>query len=255
MKQSIEQLKSNATITQAWKELASYQRKAVQAKATCARSVFKHLLLVSCLAVDANYQKSVTGTSSAPIVKVKKAACATFQTACKGYFASANLFNGFSAYALTCADPTAKRVTELLKGSYSDAVNTELTNLLKNAFSSTATTSPTKKFKGTRCSAETSTASDCDFICTNVITATGFKANAFHLLDTTSNDRRVLATSQMSLEDDGVDITTATPDDGLTVVAEESVTLESSSTSSGKFASHLVQSLVGLLVLLAVIYH
>lgn len=132
-----------------------------------------------------------------------------------------------------CQNSSFVNLTNTLNGTHSAQVNTDLnsqwTTWLKDLQS---LASSKKKFKGLECDDEdNANAADCDFICQNVLTSTGFREDAFHTLDTSSTTRRrILQTatsgglqfvdSGASLDLDGISV----PDSQLAVAEQTTVT-------------------------------
>lgn len=176
------------------------------AKAACTKAVFKHLIAVTCLAASSMYSTYVSGTMMAPMLKERMSSCMVYQTACIPYYTSAMMQMTSINWIQECQSSAGMQVAMLLSNSttFSASVNTQLNSIYTTQVMAMATASqmsPNMMFAGLMCNSSNQNAADCNFICNNVINATGIKMDAYDNLNTAATMRNLADASMMFTSD------------------------------------------------------
>eukprot|EP01017_Pseudomicrothorax_dubius_P047830 TRINITY_DN862_c0_g1_i1.p1 TRINITY_DN862_c0_g1~~TRINITY_DN862_c0_g1_i1.p1 ORF type:complete len:514 (+),score=115.13 TRINITY_DN862_c0_g1_i1:112-1653(+) len=211
---------TNQTAPQAVKEENNYLKSAInyakdhlkrfiQAKANCAKDVFKHIIAASCLAASANYNTSVTGNANSFKLKLSKKTCLAFQKNCLPYFDAANAIELAYSQLTYCNNAVATKILEGFEETNVTKANQLLNDVYNgwlNDYNIQSQFAANKTVRAPSCTNTQSNASDCNFICQRVINATGANLNLVQTLDVTSNNpSRLLQDSSIDTTDDGFD--------------------------------------------------
>jgi len=207
----------------------------------------KQYYYATCLAALASNATNGTvgGSSTNPSLTLSNNACSGYQSKCYDYFTYAtqaenvlaNVNNANSLFAIEIY--TIVSNTSLSISSMNTQLNVYATQVLA-ALNAAAQNPLTRPWAPISCNNTNTGSSDCNYICTNVITPTGFNEDNFNCISTTSssqaavsNGSRVLTTGSIILSSSGgVNPDAAIADSNSAVVVPVQSTPDTSSASS-----------------------
>jgi len=195
------------------------QNNLVVAKAQCGISVMKQYYYASCMAASASYASNnsqVSGSSTTPVVKLNPSSCSGYSTKCVNYYTYSTQAETVRANCQNSQSLFAAQVYAVVTNQTSmTSINTELNTLVVQVLpilnsAATGTNQAAKPWVGINCNSTNTTASDCNYLCTNVLTATGFDENSYNLVSATSTtSSRMLQSTSGSIS---IDSTGGNPD-------------------------------------------
>jgi hypothetical protein len=196
----------------------------------------KHYYYSTCLAASANYSTNgvVTGTSASPQVLVSPNACSAYQSRCVNYFTYSNQLNTIKVMIDNLRSPFSAALYVIMTTiTNTTALNAALNNLTQSALpalnsgAAVSANAPNAPWTPIKCNSSNTGASDCNYICTNVVNATGFDEASFNSISasTTATSNRVLQnTGGVSFSSQGVNPDAAiSSSDSNVVVSVQSV--------------------------------
>eukprot|EP01017_Pseudomicrothorax_dubius_P007938 TRINITY_DN12557_c0_g1_i2.p1 TRINITY_DN12557_c0_g1~~TRINITY_DN12557_c0_g1_i2.p1 ORF type:complete len:416 (+),score=83.60 TRINITY_DN12557_c0_g1_i2:65-1312(+) len=113
------------------KGVGAYTARITETKEKCAKSLFQHLVAVSCLASSANYKSVVSGTPEKPKVKISRKTCAAHRENCREFFETLEQVEISTSMVNVCKNKVAVSVQEAMKSTEKSLRNSKLMKIIE----------------------------------------------------------------------------------------------------------------------------
>jgi len=205
---------------------------------------------------------TVGGTTSAPTVTISNDACSGYKSKCFDYFTYGSQAENVKANVDSVNSLFAIQIYAIVSNSSlstadkSTQLNVYALQVL--ATLNTAALNPqTKPWAPITCNNTDTTGSDCNYVCSKVITATGFSEDNFNLISTTTtgavaSSGRLLASSGSVILSSGS--TGINPDKAISDSSSAVVVSVQSNPDTSATASSLTATLVVLFACIALLF-